>query len=149
MMQYRPERVRTAIAGGVDLTALAPSPGAAESRPPSSFLREADWDGFARTLAFDTPADWQEQIRRENDPLAIAAILDVEITLAFDPTQFPGLVYVGDGEAFAQTTAEIAALLGLPCEVLPTGGHIETFRASKVVCPIVEKVLDTESPRER
>jgi pimeloyl-ACP methyl ester carboxylesterase len=85
MMQHRAERVRTAIAGGIDLTALAPAPDdqAVEGRRPSSFLREGDWAGFRRTLAFEIPDVRFEQARRENDPLAIAALMDVEITLAF------------------------------------------------------------------
>lgn len=148
MMQHRPERVRTAIAGGIDLTALAPAPdaGSVTGKRPSAFLRDGDWDGYWKTFPFTVPDDMKLRAEREADPLAIAALMDAEYTLAFDPTQFPGLVYVGDGEPFAERTVEIAGLLGLPCEVLPTGDHVQTSQAAHVVCPLVEKVLDEHSP---
>ena len=83
-------------------------------------------------------------MERSNDPDAIAAALDAAdaVTITADPTAFRGMVYVGDGEPFAKATAEIAELLGLPCTVLPTGGHAETFEASNEVCSAVEPFLD-------
>ena len=148
MMQHHGSRIRSAVAGGVDLTALAPAgpPGEATGPTPADFLRRGDWAGFracSRSLFRPRPG---RVLERDNDPDAIAAALDAAAvaTITVDPSAFRGMVYVGDGEPFAKATADIAELLGLPCSVLPTGGHAETFEASDQVCAAVEPFLEAE-----
>lgn len=149
LMQHHGDRVRSAVAGGIDLTALVEPASAVTApdesgEPPSSALRRGDWAAFWASFRFRLPADVREWMERLNDPVAIAATIDavdtVEITV--DPTQFRSMLYVGDGESFAESTAEVAALLGMPCAVLPTGGHAETFQAADVVCSTVQPFIE-------
>ena len=101
------------LASGVDLTALVSTDVPSDDRRRATeLLREADWSGFWQEFPVAVPAERRAQVERENDPLALAAVI---------PRSFRVMVYVGDGEPFAQATADIAGLLGLRSAVLPTG----------------------------
>jgi pimeloyl-ACP methyl ester carboxylesterase len=147
MMQHQGHRVRSAVAGGIDLTALASSQqlGEATTPTPAEFLRRGDWAGFWDVFSVELSAERRARAERDNDPHAIAAALEAAaaFNITVDPTAFRGMVYVGDGEPFAQATSAIAELFELPCAVLPTGGHSQTFEASVDVCAVVVPFLET------
>jgi pimeloyl-ACP methyl ester carboxylesterase len=136
LMQHEPERVGTAIAGGLDLAILAGG-GALDLSSAASHLHRGDWEGFWNVFPLPMPAEVKDLMTRRNDPRALAALMMAPQDVTADPTKFHGMLYVGDGEPFAASTAEIASVLGIRCEILPTGGHAETFLASGPVCDVV------------
>jgi pimeloyl-ACP methyl ester carboxylesterase len=144
LMEHAGARVGSAVAGGVDLTALATGPASSERSTAVALLRAGDWPRFWEAFETDVPAGRRAEVERDNDPRALAAAMEAagSISITVDPTTFHSMVYVGDGEPFAGTTAEIAGLLGLRCEVLPTGDHTATFDAAEVVCAAVVPFLD-------
>ena len=151
LMQFHPDRIRSAVAGGVNLGELGGAPvGSGRSDPESlaTALRRGDWPTFWESYP-ELPPELRARMESDNDPLAIAAVIEARYQIGVDPSQFRGMVYVGDGESFSEETAKIAPLLNLHCAVLPTGGHADTFAAMDVVCDAVEPFLESSSQDPR
>ena len=145
LMQHHGLRIRSAVAGGVDLAALT-SRGSvsAERRQATALLRQADWAGFWELFPTLVPPARRADVERSSDPLALAAAMEAgeSFSIKVDPTTFRAMVYVGAAEPFVGSTWELAGRIGLPCKVLPTGDHSSTFDAVDTVCSTVERFLD-------
>lgn len=139
-----PDRVSTLIIGG---TPVGVPPGFIGSEDQLAALRGADWAEFWRLFPAPLPSTVKDYMQRTNDPAAIAAVLEAGNAglVEWRPVTSPALLYLGDGEVFAEFSGGVARSIGLATAILPTGGHAETFADVDACCGLVEPFLTPAS----